>query len=46
MAKGTAKVMEKLTTTSNPTSTQRTKKMVWKGTKVTKSTVMQKEKSV
>ena len=45
MARGTAKVMEKLTTTSNPTSTQRTKKMISKGTTVTKATVIPKEKN-
>jgi len=41
MARGTAKVTEKLTTTSNPTSTQTTKKMISKGTTVTKATVLQ-----
>jgi len=43
MARGTAKVMEKLTTASNSTSTQPTKKMISKGTTVTKATVMPKE---
>ena len=37
MARGTAKVMENFTTTSNPTSIQPTKKIISKGTTVTKS---------
>jgi len=45
MARGTAKVMEKLTTTSSPTSTQCTKKMISKGTTVTKTAVIRKEKN-
>jgi len=43
MARGTAKVTEKVTSTSNPTSTPPTKKMISKGTKVTKATVIPKE---
>jgi len=43
MARGTAKVTEKHTTKSNPTSTQPTKKMISKVTTVTKATVMPKE---
>ena len=43
MARGAAKITEKLTTTSNTTTNPPTKKMISKTTKVTKATVIPKK---